>query len=229
MATQKPNKETKKDRSFRTDLTINEIRASAWNASNGSEPSYQFLAQHNRKLAKLANSRLRALEKAGYDMFAYDRAITYLRNHNLRRFSTKLPPASDYKAMVNQLQELITFINAKTSTVAGARKTLDDKINMLSEQTGSVYTPDQKLRIGHLLGTDSISSLLREVRGDSQEVIEIIEELALNDASIKDVSSIIDKHLAGYNPFSDNPFFDNADYLSYDAMMEELRGLYNGE
>lgn len=214
-----------KDRTIRTDLTINEIRASAWNASMGSKESYDFLLSQNRKLAKLANSRLRALEKAGYDMFAYDRVITYLHNHGLNRFSTKLPSMYDYKEVVSQLSELITFVNAKTSTVAGARKTLDAKIDMLAKQTGTVYTPEQRLKIGKLLGTDSISTLLREVRGNSDEVIEVIEELALNNVAVDQISSIIDKHLAGYNPFSNSPFFDNFDYMSYDELMNELHNL----
>ena len=208
----------------RTDLSINDIRASAWNASEGSLPSYQFLQQQNRKLAKLANSRLRALEKAGYDMFAYDRAYTYLRNHGLRRFSTKLPEQSDYKGMVSQLQELVTFVNAKTSTVAGARKALNDKLDKISEFTGTEYTPEQRLRLGRLLSTDSVSTLLREVRGDSGEVIDVLEEISMNEANIENISSIIDKHLAGYNPFG-----DNSDYMSYDEMMDELKRLNTGD
>lgn len=210
---------------FRTDLTITEIRASAWNASMGSEESYRFLSQANRRLAKLANSRLRDLEKAGYDMFAYDRAITYLSNNDRTRFSTKLPSMKDYKGMVEQLSELITFINAKTSTVAGAKKALDAKIDMLSKQTGTKYTDQQRMKIGKLIGNDSISTLLREVRGNSDEVIEVIEELALSDASIDQITSVIDKHLAGYNPFTNSPFFDNMDYMAYDPMMDELRKL----
>lgn len=214
-----------KNRAIRTDLTINEIRASAWNASMGSEESYKYLRSQYLKLSKLANSRIRALEKAGYDMFAYDRIITYLKNHDLRRFSSKFAPSTDYKEMVNQLSELVTFINSKTSTVAGARKMLDAKVDMISEQTGTIYTPEQKLKIGKLLGTDSISTLLREVRGNSQEVIEVIEELALTDSNVEQISSIIDKHLAGYNPFSNSPFFDNFDYMSYDELMDELHNL----
>lgn len=210
---------------FRTDLTITEIRASAWNASMGSEESYRFLLQANRRLAKLANSRLRNLEKAGYDMFAYDRAITYLSNNDRTRFSTTLPSMKDYEGMVEQLSELITFINAKTSTVTGAKKALDAKIDMLSKQTGTVYTDQQRMKIGKLIGNDSISTLLREVRGNSDEVIEVIEELALSDASIDQITSVIDKHLAGYNPFTNSPFFDNMDYMAYDPMMDELRKL----
>ena len=77
------------------------------------------------------------------------------------------------------------------------------------------------------MGTDSISTILREVRGDSGDVIEILEELSIGDIDTDKISSIIDKHLAGYNPFEDNPFFANADYLSYDEMMDELRQLYS--
>ena len=209
---------------FHTDLSINDIRASAWNASEGSQPSYKFLQEQNRKLAKLANSRLRALEKSGYDMFAYDRAYTYLQNMGLRRFPTKLPSPSDYKGMVSQLTELVTFVNAKTSTVAGARKTLNDKLDKISEFTGTEYTPQQRLILGRLLGTDSVSTLLREVRGDSGEVIDVLEEISMNEANIENISSIIDKHLAGYNPFG-----DNSDYMSYDEMMEELRRLNTGD
>lgn len=209
---------------FRTELSINDIRASAWNASEGSESSYKFLQTQNRKLAKLANSRLRALEKAGFDMFAYDRAYTYLKNIGLRRFPTALPDPTNYKGIVSQLTELVTFINAKTSTVAGARKTLNDKLDKISEFTGNTYTPQQRITLGRLLGTDSVSTLLREVRGDSGEVIDVLEEVSMNEANIENISSIIDKHLAGYNPFG-----DNSDYMSYDEMMEELRRLNTGD
>lgn len=211
----------KKDRAVRTELSINDIRASAWNASHGNPDSYKFLKEQNRKLARLANSRLRALEKAGYDMFSYDRAITYLKNQNRSRFSVKLVPYDDYKGMVKQLSELVTFINAPTSTVAKARETMRKKIDKISEYTGNTYTEDQAHAIARLMSTDSISTLLRDVRGDSGDVIDVIEELSISDANVDAVSSIIDKYLAGYDPFG-----DNSDYLSYDEMMDELRNLY---
>ena len=211
---------------FRTNLSINDIRASAWNASQGSIDSYKKLQEENRRLAKLANSRMRALEKANLDMNAYNRAYTYLQNLGLKRFSTRLADPSDYKGIVNQLSELVTFINAKTSTVAGAKKALNEKMDKIEEFTGKHYDYDQRRALGKLLSTDSISTLLREVRGDSGDVIETLEELSLTDVEADEISSIIDKHLAGYNPFEENPFFSNADYLSYDAMMDELRALY---
>ena len=210
---------------FRTDLSINDIRASAWNATQGSADSYQKLVEQNRRLARLANSRMRALEKAGLDMNAYNRAISYLDTKGLKRFSTRLAQPTDYKGMVTQLEELTTFINAKTSTVAGARTALNAKLDKLQEATGHTYTQEQRNRLGKLLGNDSISTLLREVRGDSKDVIEVLEELSMDDINRDEIVSIIDKHLAGYNPFEENAFFANFDYLNYDEMMDQLRDL----
>ena len=212
-----------KDRAVCTELSINDIRASAWNASHGNPDSYKFLKEQNRKLARLANSRLRSLEKAGYDMFAYDRAITYLKNQNRTRFSIKFAPYDDYKGMVKQLSELVTFINSPTSTVAKARETMRKKIDKISEYTGNTYTDEQSHAIARLLSTDSISTLLRDVRGDSGDVIDVIEELSVSDANVDAISSTIDKYLAGYDPFG-----DNSDYLSYDEMMDELRNMSRG-
>lgn len=205
---------------FHTDLSINDIRASAWNAIQGSTESYKFLKEQNRRLSKIANSRLRALEAAGYDMFAYNRAYTYLQNNDRRRFSTALP--LNYKVMVSQLSELVTFINSKTSTVAGAKKALDEKMDKISEFTGKEYTPEQRKTLGRLLGTDSVSTLLREVRGDSGEVIDVLEEISMDEVNADEISSIIDKHLAGYNPWG-----DNSDYMTYDEMMDELRRIHD--
>lgn len=204
-----------------TELSISDIRGLAWNALEGSEMAYDILRSQNRRLAKLANSRMRALEKAHYDMFAYDRAFTYLQNQGKRRFSQVLPRPSDYTGIVNQMQELITFINSRTSTVAGARKSLDKKIDKIQEYTKKDYTPQQRYNLGRLLGTDSVSTLLREVRGNSDEVIEVLEELSLTEISTKEIIRIIDRHLQGYQPWS-----GNTDYLNYDELMDELRSLY---
>lgn len=217
----------KPKQAYRTELSINDIRSRAWNATQGSEQSYKYLQEQNKKLAKIANSRLRALEAAGYDMFVYDSAITYLSNHGLKRFSTKLAPSTDWRGMVEQLQELITFINAETSTVAGAKKGLDKKIQKVSEFTGHTYTDEEKYQLGRLMGVDSVSTLLREVRGDSAEVIEVLEELAMPDVDAEPLRTIIDKHLQGYNPFEENAFISNLDYLNYDEMMDEIRKAYN--
>lgn len=211
----------------RTTLSINDIRAAAWNAAQGSPESYKFLKDNNRRLAKIANQRMKALEKAKLDMNAYNRVKVYLSNRGLERFNAKnFPGQGDYKGMVKWMSELVTFINSKTSTVGGARAALNAKIDKIQEFTKKEYTEEQKLRLGQLLGTDSISTLLNDVKGDSGEVIDALEEISLTDVDTEDITSIIDKYLAGYSPFEDNPLFANFDVLNYDDMMDELRALY---
>lgn len=203
---------------FRTDLSMIDIRTKAWQASNDNPFAYEELQKENRRLARLANSRLRALEKAGLDMFAYDRAITYLANEGRNRFSAVLAPQSDYKAMVRQLSELVTFVNSKTSTVAEARKSLQKKLDKISEYTGTEYTAEQGYQLGRLLGNDSISTLLRDVKADSDEVLEILEELSMEDFNKERLTTTVDRYLQGYQPWD-----DNSDYLNYDELMDELR------
>lgn len=210
---------------IRTELSINDIRASAWNASQGNTASYAFLQEQNRKLAKLANSRMRQLKAAHLDMFAYDRAQIYLENRSLSRFPETLPDASNYPDVVAQLSELVAFINNKSSTLAGARKTLDDKLKAISDATGTTYNERQKENLGRLLGTDSISTLLRDIRGNSLEVIEVLEELSLKDMKDENREAIIrvvDRYLEGYQPFSMAPGIVSTRGLTYDELMDEL-------
>ena len=220
--------EPEKSRAFRTELSINDIRASAWNAVQGNMESYKYLREQNKKLAKIANSRLRALEKAGLDMFAYDRAITFLENQGRKSFSTNLP--LNYTVMVTQLSELVTFINVKTSTISGARKALHDKIQSISDATGHKYTEQQAYNLGRLLGTDSISTLLRDVRGGSEEVLEVLEELALSDINENRdrINSVVNKYLQGYNPF-ELDWSIKSRSMNYDEMMDALRDISSGE
>lgn len=210
----------------RTELSINDIRASAWNASQGNTSSYSFLQEQNRKLAKLANQRMRQLKSAHLDMFAYDRAKTYLENRSLTRFPSTLPDASNYSAIVTQMSELVAFINNKSSTLAGARKVLDDKLKAISDATGTTYTKKQKENLGRLLGTDSISTLLRDIRGNSLEVIEILEELSLKDMQDDNRQAIIravDRYLEGWQPFDMAPWATRSRGMTYDDLMDELR------
>lgn len=211
---------------FRTELSINDIRASAWNASQGNTTSYAFLQEQNRKLAKLANSRMRQLKTAHLDMFAYDRAKVYLENRSLSRFPETLPDATDYPEIVSQLSELVAFINNKSSTLAGARKTLDDKLKAISDATGTTYTDKQKENLGRLLGTDSISTLLRDIRGNSLEVIEVLEELSLKDMKDENreaITRVVDRYLEGWQPFDMAPWSTRSRGMTYDDLMDELR------
>ena len=219
-------KPEERDKYVRSTLSINDIRGLAWNAVQGSEQSYEILESQYRKLSKIANNRLRLLEKAELDMFAYDRVITYLENQGDSRFSQEFASSNDFKEMVDQMSELVAFVNSKTSTVAGARKALKKKLDTIAEFTGKTYTKEQRQNLGRLLGTDSVSTLLRDIRGNSGEVIEALEDIALTSADSKAVTEIIDRYLLGWQPWDNTlDFLGRSRGMNYDELLDSLREL----
>lgn len=206
-----------------TELSINDIYSLAWNATHGSKKAQQELKQYHDKYVRLANSRMRQLEKNNLELSAYNRARSYLDTRNKKWFSTVMP--NSYKDLKEEMAQLLSFLNAKTSRVKYARTALNAKIDKISEYTGTEYTSEQRAALGKLLGDDSISTLLRDVRGDSGEVLDFLEEITKegdDNVNINEIKSIIDRYLQGYNPFESDPFFSNFGTLNYDEMMDEL-------
>ena len=91
---------------------------------NYSDAELAELNKLRRKLAKRANSRLLALERAGITYGAYAQAATYLSQiiepGRKLRFSER--PKLPLKELRQQLYEMERFLNAQTSTVGGVRK-----------------------------------------------------------------------------------------------------------
>lgn len=91
---------------------------------NYSDAELTELNKLRRKLAKRANSRLLALERAGIEYGAYAQAAAYLSQiiepGRKLRFSER--PKLPLKELRQQLYEMERFLNAQTSTVGGVRK-----------------------------------------------------------------------------------------------------------
>lgn len=91
---------------------------------NYSDAELAELNKLRRKLAKRANSRLLALERAGIEYGAYAQAAAYLSQivepGRKLRFSER--PKLPLKELRQQLYEMERFLNAQTSTVGGVRK-----------------------------------------------------------------------------------------------------------
>lgn len=91
---------------------------------NYSDAELAELNKLRRKLAKRANSRLLALERAGIEYGAYAQAAAYLSQivepGRKLRFSER--PKLPLKDLRQQLYEMERFLNAQTSTVGGVRK-----------------------------------------------------------------------------------------------------------
>lgn len=91
---------------------------------NYSDAELAELNKLRRKLAKRANSRLLALERAGIEYGAYAQAAAYLSQivepGRKLRFSER--PKLPLKELRQQLYEMERFLSAQTSTVGGVRK-----------------------------------------------------------------------------------------------------------
>lgn len=86
------------------------------------------LNEMRARLAKNANQRLRELEKANLDFYAYDRVADYLRTHRPEvetvRFSQSVNYLSGKKneaALKAEIAKLQDFLTSESSTVAGQK------------------------------------------------------------------------------------------------------------
>jgi hypothetical protein len=82
------------------------------------------LESFRRSLAKVANNRLRALEKNNMDYYAYDVAADYLRTQGKKgkmRFQESKKPM-DQLATRREIQLLQNFLSMPSSTVAGQKR-----------------------------------------------------------------------------------------------------------
>lgn len=74
------------------------------------------------KLARRANSRLLRLEKKGLVGWAYKPAVRYTQKaYGTNRFSTRKEISDDPFEVIEEVEEIINFLNAESSTVTGVR------------------------------------------------------------------------------------------------------------
>lgn len=86
------------------------------------------LEQMRARLAKNANQRLRELEKAGLDFYAYDKAANYLRTHRPESGAVRFSQSANYlsgkenqAALKHEITVLQDFLLSESSTVAGQK------------------------------------------------------------------------------------------------------------
>lgn len=80
------------------------------------------------RYARIANARLRALEKAGRNYWAYDSAVIYTqRSRGANRFTQKKEWSGTKEGLLHEVEELQAFLNMKTSTLSGS-KAVEQKI-----------------------------------------------------------------------------------------------------
>lgn len=89
------------------------------------------------RYARIANERLRALEKAGRAYWAYDVAVSYTqRTRGRNRFNQKKVWSGTKEGLLHELEELQSFLNMKTSTLTGSKAVEQRIVNTFQQSHG---------------------------------------------------------------------------------------------
>lgn len=170
------------------------FRAKPWgDYAKGEKPFNAYttdeLRDINRRAAKAANSRLRALEKAGLISYAYKQAqkLTGAEVGEKPRFREKTKSMTRQE-LVSEFAALRDFMTAKTSTVTGYRET-KQKVYESAVQMGFTGT-DEELsflfkkymteEMEKMLGSDIIYEEITSGRAASGSLQEMISQFQKN-------------------------------------------------
>ena len=97
-----------------------------------------------RKYGKIANNRLKTLEKHGKTNFAYSVTANYLNHFGNGKIRFRTGDTKDFSRMMEgrltkHVLEMISFLNAKTSTLKGREQSDIERIMTLSYKLGVPY------------------------------------------------------------------------------------------
>ena len=155
------------------------------------------------RMVNQANARLRRLEKKGYDRYAYERAMLYLKQSGKgTRFKRKKPSSPD--EILSQVDALTRFLESKTSTISGLENVeakavaqfevrgfeLKNKKEFFNFLSSSIY--------GELLKKQYASSLLQEFYDKAQslnysdtDIKELLEMYRRGETDVKTLSDLV--------------------------------------
>lgn len=89
------------------------------------------------RYARIANARLRALEKVGRAYWAYDVAVSYTqRSRGRDRFNQKKTWSGTKEGLLHEVEELQSFLNMKTSTLTGSKAVEQRIVNTFQQRHG---------------------------------------------------------------------------------------------
>lgn len=89
------------------------------------------------RYARIANERLRALEKAGRAYWAYDVAVSYTqRSRGRNRFNQKKTWSGTKEGLLHEVEELQSFLNMNTSTISGSKRVEQKIVNTFQQNRG---------------------------------------------------------------------------------------------
>ena len=194
---------------YKPQYTIRDIRRMVFQAETGSPAIYDKLDAEWAKLAKITNRRMKELEKEELDFYDYDRMYTHIKNEfspRRKRMPDHVSTATmDHESIIDNFEQMITFVEAPTSTVSGATEKMNMQLRKFENFTGTIIEPQYKKKFARLVTDDRISDLLDMARYESGDTIEAIYYLAEHDIDIykQDVRTKIDDLISGEENIDD--------------------------
>lgn len=194
---------------YKPQYTIRDIRRMVFQAETGSPSVYNKLDAEWAKLAKITNRRMKELEKEELDFYDYDRMYTHIKNEfspRRKRMPDHVSTATmNRESIIDNFEQMLTFVEAPTSTVSGATEKMNRQLRKFEEFTGTIIEPRYKKKFARLVTDDRISDLLDMARYESGDTIDAIYYLAEHDIDIykQDVRTRIDDLISGEENIDD--------------------------
>ncbi len=194
---------------YKPNYTIRDIRRMVFQAETGSPAIYDKLDAEWAKLATITNRRMKELEKEELDFYDYDRMYTHIKNEfspRRKRMPDHVSTATmNHESIIDNFEQMLTFVEAPSSTVSGATEKMNMQLRKFEEFTGTIIEPQYKKKFARLVTDDRISDLLDMARYESGDTIEAIYYLAEHDIDIykQDVRTRIDDLISGEENIDD--------------------------
>lgn len=194
---------------YKPQYTVRDIRRMVFQAETGSPAIYDKLDAEWAKLAKITNRRMKELEKEELDFYDYDRMYTHIKNEfspRRKRMPDHVSTATmDRESIIDNFEQMLTFVEAPTSTVSGATEKMNRQLRKFEDFTGTIIQPQYKKKFARLVTDDRISDLLDMARYESGDTIDAIYYLAEHDIDIykQDVRTRIDDLISGEENIDD--------------------------
>ena len=163
-----------------SNVRVNQLLERAYHGEteNIRNKAREELIGRNKALARRANIQLSHLERAGYDRWAYDRAISYIESQSkylTKRFSGKEKDFDDLKDIAWNIREMSTFLRSKSATVGGNRE-IDREILEAFRAKGVSIKKGEERAFFDLLNSDSWEELKKTYYG-SQDAVDMLVQV----------------------------------------------------
>lgn len=168
-------------------------------ATNGDTGAYEALVSYINSNYRRANTRLLSLEKAGFDMYAYDRAEHFLETVFERKRFPKATSKRDEWDIIQEAQQLSKFLNAKTSTIRGFREIEEKRLSNLREKYPEIngMTAEKQRSFLRFISGEETQNIFEETDRSSEIISVMISVWEDSERQKSKILRAFERYLAG--------------------------------